>query len=466
MKNNRSKILNLHELYKDENAFIKSRTELKDQINEIKNDYHSILGIVPIINQQYDENNLLINIPYSLKDNISTKNIRTTGGSLLLSNYEPLFDSYVAQLLKESGATLVAKDALDEFGLGGTGTWCAYGKVLNPYDANLIPGGSSSGSNVNVCTNLTAFSIGTDTGDSIRHPASFLNNVGYKPTYGLISRYGVFPYSPSLDTVGVIASYVTDIAIVLDTLVKKDPRDFSNVKSLQENYFKNLNAKDLSSIKLLYLKNCEQYMYQDAKEEWKKYLAYLKRYVNINEIDFDEKLIDCLLPTYNAISFAEATTSLANLTGMTFGNKVVGKNYYDSITLTRTKYLGEQIKKRFLLGSYVLTSEHYDEIFNKAKKIRRIIKDKVEELLKEYDAIIIPGASSFALSYEELIGTGMNKCDDLLLLANFSGNPSITIPAIKLNPKFLGINLLGKAFCDQELLNIALSIENINEQYK
>ncbi|MBO6022328.1 hypothetical protein J6P68_05960 [bacterium] len=176
--------------------------------------------------------------------------------------------------------------------------------------------------------------------------------------------------------------------------------------------------------------------------------------------------MDCLLPTYNAISFAEATTSLANLTGMTFGNKVVGKNYYDSITLTRTKYLGEQIKKRFLLGSYVLTSEHYDEIFNKAKKIRRIIKDKVEELLKEYDAIIIPGASSFALSYEELIGTGMNKCDDLLLLANFSGNPSITIPAIKLNPKFLGINLLGKAFCDQELLNIALSIENINEQYK
>ena len=466
MKNNRSKILSLHKLYKEESAFVKARTELKDKVIETKKKYQSILSIVPIVNQQYNEENLLINIPYSLKDNISTKNIRTTGGSLLLNNYEPLFDSYVAQLLKESGATLVAKDALDEFGLGGTGTWCAYGKVFNPYDINLIPGGSSSGSNVNVSTNLVAFSIGTDTGDSIRHPASFLNNVGYKPTYGLISRYGVFPFSPSLDTVGVIASYVTDVAIVLDALVKKDNRDFSNVTSLQKDYFKNLNAKNLTDIKVLYIKNCEQYMYEDAKEEWKKYLAYLKRYINIAEIDFDEKLIDSLLPTYNAISFAEATTSLANLTGMTFGNKEIGKNYYASISLTRTKYLGEQIKKRFLLGSYVLTSEHYDEIFNKAKKIRRIIKEKVDSLLKEYDAIIIPGASSFALSYEELIASGMNKCDDLLLLANFSGNPSITIPAIKLNPKFLGINLLGKAFQDQELLNIALSIENINEQYK
>ncbi len=464
---NKSIILKLHEQFKDPNFFNNYLKELKNKVDVNDTKYHSILTKVELKPFAYDESNLLVNIPYSIKDNISTKGIRTTGGSKLLSEYVPLFDSFVYSLLKKDEAMLVSKDTLDEFGLGGTGTWCGLTKIINPYDKNRITAGSSSGSNVNVTTDLVAFSIGTDTGDSIRHPASFLNNVGYKPSYGLVSRYGVFPFSPSLDTVGIIAKYITDVSIVLTSITKlHDQRDFTNIKIQDHHFYQNLKAKPLNEIKFVYIKNAEKYMYEDAKVAWIKYLSWLKTKVQIKEVEFNEDLLDALLPTYYAISFAEATTSLANLTGMTFGHKIIGKDYYDTVIKTRTSYLGEQVKKRFTLGSYVLTKDHYEEIFVKAKKIRRKIVNEVNNLLKDVDGIIIPGTSSFALTYEELEKTGMTKCDDLLLFANFSGNPSLTIPAIMQNPKFLGINILGKWLHDQDLLNVGLSIENLNEEYE
>ena len=463
---NRSLILQWHDQFANEKFYQEFEQNLRSKLEFNKKNYNSIINFVPLNSLPYDPNNLLINIPYSLKDNFATKGIKTTGGSLLLEDFVPLYDSTAAKLLRDSKAQLVSKDCLDEFGLGGTGTYCAFGRVINPYDKNRITGGSSSGTNVNVTTGLVAFGLGTDTGDSVRFPASFLNNVGYKPSYGLISRFGVYPYSPSLDHVGIICKYVTDAAIVLDVLAKRDDQDFTSVEIKDQHYFKNLQTLDLKKVKIAYIKNSTKTMYADAKKAWDEYIAYLGEHANLNIVDFDETYLKALLPVYRAISYGEAVTSLARLDGITFGKKITGTDYYDTITKTRSKYLGSQIKERFISGSYILNGNHMQTIFEKAKKIRRLVKEKVETIFKEYDCILFPGAGSFALTDEQLATTGNTLCDDMLLLGNFTGCPSITIPAIKQNPNFLGVNITGKLFHDQEVLNIAYSLEAINEQYQ
>lgn len=463
---NRSLILQWHHQFADQTFFNQFEQDLKAKLEFNKKNYNSIINFVPLKVEPYDPNNLLINIPYSLKDNFATKGFKTTGGSLLLEDFEPLYDSTAAKLLRESKAQLVSKDCLDEFGLGGTGTYCAYGRVINPYDKNRITGGSSSGTNVNVTTGVVAFGLGTDTGDSVRFPASFLNNVGYKPSYGLISRFGVYPYAPSLDHVGIICKYVTDAAIVLDVIAKRDDQDFTSVEIAHQHYYKDLQELDLKKVKIAYIKNSTKTMYADAKQAWDKYVAYLSQHANLIEVDFDETYLKALLPVYRAISYGEAVTSLARLDGITFGKKVTGTDYYDTILKTRSKYLGSQIKERFVAGSYILNGNNIENIFEKAKKIRMLVKEKVDAIFKDYDCILFPGAGSFALTDEQLNTTGNTLCDDMLLLGNFTGCPSITIPAIKQNPYFLGVNITGKLFHDQEVLNIAYSIEGINEQYQ
>ena len=243
----KSLILDLH------NDLINGKKTIKDIVDNVKkiHDKISITNsiITSTINSvdinklqtelKNNEDNLLYAIPYSLKDNVSTKDILSTGGSLFLSNYVPPFSATIYNLLLNKQALLTSKASLDEFGLGGTGTYCYTGDVLNYYDNTRITGGSSSGSVNLVASGADLFSIGTDTGDSIRHPSSFLGTVGYKPTYGIISRYGIFPYSPSLDHVGVIANYVADCAIVADTLVQYDENDYTSQK-IEKNFYKNL----------------------------------------------------------------------------------------------------------------------------------------------------------------------------------------------------------------------------------
>lgn len=462
---NKSRILELHNLFKDQSELVKYYENVKKQVKQHQEEYKSIITPVDIKLNPYDEKNLLSNIPYSLKDLLTTKGIRTTGGSLMLSNYIPVFDSTVAENLKKTGGVLLAKDACDEFGLGGTGLFCGYGAVINPYDPGRITGGSSSGSAVNVTTGLSAFAIGTDTGDSVRHPASFLNIVGFKPSYGLISRYGVFQYSSSLDHVAVFTKYVTDLAIVMQHIVSTDPKDFASVKCEDNKFYDNLKAADLSKVKFLHFKNLVNYMQEDEGKEWQKYIDYLKTKIKIDEIDYDDKLLMAMLPAYRALSFGEATASVASFTGITFGNRVEADNFADSATLSRTKYLGGEVKRRLLIGDFSLRKENYEEFFIKSKKIRRLVHEKINNLLKEYDCILVPGSGTYAMTFEENSRIS-DHCEDILLIGNFTGNPSLTIPAIKKDPLFLGVNLNGRWFEDQKILNIALALETINEEYQ
>lgn len=461
---NKSVILELHSLFKNEAEVAKYYNNVKQQVALAKEQYNSIITPVEIKIKNFDENDLLSNIPYTLKDLINTKGIRTTGGCLMLDKYIPPYSAAVYDELNKTGAVLLAKDACDEFGLGGTGTHCGYGLVVNPYDKTRITAGSSSGSAVNVAIGLAAFALGTDTGDSVRHPASFLNLVGLKPSYGLVSRYGVFQYASSLDHVAVFTKYVTDASIVLENIVAPDDRDFSHVDIEDHNFYKNLKEVDLSKVKFLYFKDLVNHMQKDEAAEWTKYMNFLKTKIKIDEIDYGTDLLNAMLPAYRALSFGEATASVASFTGMTFGERIAGKDFVESTILSRSKYLGSEVRRRLLVGQFSLIQENYDELFLKAKKIRRIVHEKINNLLKEYDCIIVPGSGTYAMTFEEM-NTISDRCEDILLIGNFTGNPSITIPAIKKDPLFLGINLNAGWFKDQELLDIALAIENINEEY-
>lgn len=405
-------------------------------------------------------------IPYVLKDNISTKGITTTGGSKFLKNYIPPYDATVYKLLKQNNAILIGKANMDEFGLGGTGSFSAYGIVHHPFSKLHIAGGSSSGSAVAVATKTVPFAIGTDTGDSIRRPASFCGIVGYKPTYGLISRYGVFPYAPSLDHVGVFTNTVVDAALVSDAIIDYDLNDFSSQKFDKKLFHELQNSIDTSSIKLGYPVQLETYMTQDIMSSWMR-LKYTLKSANINLIplDIDMELIHAINPVYKIISYAEAVSCYSSYTGIPFGTHMEGNSFEEIAGKARDELFGEQLKQRFIIGFFALKKENFEKYFLKAKLVRTKINNHLFDLLKKVDAIISLGSSTLAPLINDVLKNKYsfsNVIDDFLQLANFSGVPSITIPFAKNNQNlFLGLNITGNLFQDHLVLKIAEYIENL-----
>lgn len=454
----KSKIIEINNLYKE------NKLNPKQLFDESLNKLKSVSDLNMSLTQvEYKYNNktnsLLDGVVYSLKDNIATKGIVSTGGSLFLKNYIPEYDATIKTLLDNENAILLSKDNLDEFGLGGTGTFSGFGHVYNPLDKTRITGGSSSGSAVMVQQGISTFALGTDTGDSIRKPASFLGIYGYKPTYGLISRYGIYPYAPSLDHVGVLANSIDDIAIVLSYVVKRDEKDFSSTSIENNDFYCNL--KPLNNAKLIVLNETIEYMKEDEKKLFKEYLNNLSKSFNIKYIDFGIELLKLVDPIYKALSYSEASTCYANLNGILFGESEEGKTFEEISIKSRTKYFGKQLKRRFIIGSYATLHINFNDVYLKAKQIRTLLVERVNKILNDCDAIIMPGASRIAPTIKELENNEetCNICDDALQIANFAGLPSITIPAIKFNNMPLGINITCKQKNDQLVLNIAKAIE-------
>ncbi|MGL5268406.1 MAG: amidase family protein [Spiroplasma sp.] len=408
-----------------------------------------------------EKTNPLYAIPFAMKDNIITIGQKTTASSNLLNNFIPHYDSTVNCLLKEAKAINIAKAALDELGMGGTGLYANTGYVYNPWNKEHIVGGSSSGSAALVATGIVPFALGTDTGDSVRKPAAFNGIVGLKPTYGLISRNGVIPYAPSLDTVGILANHVQDIANVLDVLVKQDPNDFTNIKSLEKNYFKNL-KNDVSNLKIAIL-NYQSYQWSsDVKLVFDKTIQYLvDGEAKVDYIDFNQELLNALMPIYQIISFAEATSCHAGYDGINFGVQQKGKNYRETMIKSRTEGFGLVVKRRYIIGAYALSQLYQEELFLKAKKVRRRIVDEINKLFSKYDAFIVMPSIEPApriqdvLKNKNMFSGEHQYMEDLLLLANHTGCPSITIPLALINDLPIGININSAPFKDQIALNIA-----------
>lgn len=434
---------------------------------KLNEDYNNFVTILDKLEYNPNKNSLLNGIPYALKDNFSTKDILTTGSSNILKDYIPIYNSTVYQKLINAGCVLVGKTTLDELAMGGTGTTCHTGVVRNIWDKKRMVGGSSSGSANAVASGIVPFAIGSDTGDSVRKPASYVGIVGFKPTYGRISRYGLFAFASSLDHVGIFARNVKDVAIVTDVLKGKDTNDMTSLEDDNIKYADNLD-NEIKGRKLFYIKEVINVKTnnKETEEIIKKFMDNIDKLRElgfvIEEVSIDKKLLEAVYPTYNIISCAEATSNNANLTGILYGPRSDKDNINDMIFDARTKGFSELIKRRFVIGSYVLQKENQDKLFLNACRVRRIIVDKINDLFKEYDGYILPTCgiaplledASDKLTEEYLI------LENHLQIGNFGGFPSITIPCGYVNNMPISINLTGRAKEDSLVLNMAYHISN------
>ena len=437
---------------------------------EKQEEYNSFVTIEETY-QHTDTESLLGGIPYALKDNISTKGILTTASSNILSNYIPVYDATVYKKLKSNGANLVGKTVLDELAMGGTGTTGHTGVVKNPWDKSRQIGGSSAGSASAVALGIVPFALGSDTGDSVRKPAAYGGIVGFKPTYGRISRYGLFAFASSLDHIGIFTRNVRDAAIVTDAIKGQDENDMTSLPDENINYVDNLN-NDVQGKKLFYIK--EALENNDNDLELAKIINNFKEVINncqkmgieIEEVSIDKSLLQALYPTYMSISCAEATSNDANLTGIHFGVRGEGRTPEEIIKDARTKGFSELIKRRFVLGSYILQRENQEKLFLNACRVRRLIVSKINELFNTYDGLIMPAAASIAPKFEDKTDKLSDKyliLDNHMVIGNFGGYPSITIPSGFVDNMPVAINITGRVKEDAFVLNIASKIEGTME---
>lgn len=412
-----------------------------------------------------EENNPLWGIPFVIKDNFSTKDVPTTGSSNILKGYVPVFDATVVEKLKAAKAVAIGKTTLDELAMGGTGTSGHLGMTFNPYDRKheRLVGGSSCGSAAVTADGFVPFALGSDTGDSTRKPASYAGLVGFKPTWSRISRYGLFPFAPSLDTVGIFSRNVKDSAYVLDVLAGHDDRDFtSSVKPVDEY------AKDIEKVnpkaKIAVIKGIvDSISDKVVLEKFNETIEMLKNAgFAVDFVEIDEKILSSLFPTYFVISCAEATSNNANMDGIKFGPYYNGQTFEDVVSQARTNGFGELIKRRFIIGNFALMKENQKDLFLRAQKNRRVIVNAVNDILKEYDFIYCPAAPSIAPKVGEKSDRLSNEyliADNHLVIANFAGLPSITLPIGMKDGMPFGANFTGRAFEDKQVLQIAYELE-------
>ena len=414
-----------------------------------------------------DKNNLMWGIPFVIKDNFSTKDIPTTASSNILNGYKPVFDSEVYIRLINAGGIPIGKTTMDELAMGGQGSNGHLGPTYNPYDPTHkhIIGGSSCGSAAAVAASIAPLGIGSDTGDSVRKPANHAGLVGFKPTWGRISRYGMFPFATSLDHVAYFTRSVEDSALVLELLAGRDNKDLTSSFNECDRYLEKLNS-NVKGMKIAIIQEIFDSMKnQTIRKEFLRTVDKLKEQgAIINYVHMDKRLCLAIVPTYFILSSAESTSNNANLDGIRFGQRVDGKDYQEVMFNSRTKGFSEYTKRRFIFGSYALLEENQQEMFLRAQKCRRLIVNALNSILKDNDVIYLPASTGVAplfnaktdkMSDEYLIG------DNYLALGNFAGLPSLTLPIGKIDGLPFGVNFTGRVFDEQTVLNVSLAVEQI-----
>lgn len=463
----------LHELLK--NNKVTSKDLIKESLiksHELQDKCNAFALILDDAKETPITDNYLSGIPYGIKDNYSTKDIESTGSSNTLKGYVPFFDATVIEKLNDAGAVATNKTAMDEFGMGGTGTTANTGIIRNPWDLKRMCAGSSSGSAAAVAYGVYPYALGSDTGDSIRKPAAYCGIVGYKPTYGMISRYGLFPFASSLDHCGVLTRNVRDAAIVVNNIKGLDNKDMTTWDSSKIDLLSHIND-DISNKKLCYIKEIVDINnYPNPSKELKSHLKNFmdkielikSKGITIDEVSVDKQLLDAVASVYVIISCAEATSNMSNLTGIIYGPRGEGSNIYEMMKDHRTKGFSPLIKRRFVIGSYVLQRENQERYFNNAKRVRRLIVNIWKDLFKKYDAVILPVGSGPAKYLDDSLNT-LNESSTILeehlQIGNFGGFPSITIPDGFIDDLPVGLNITSNTYEDEKLINIANYIENL-----
>ena len=442
-------------------AFIERSKKSKKLNAYISENYENAIKKAKIFDQKPDFNKRLPGIPIAVKDLFCTKNIRTTAGSKILENFVPTYESTVTQNILDEGGIIIGKLNCDEFAMGSSNETSYFGNVQNPVSENLVPGGSSGGSSSALAAKLTPATIGTDTGGSIRQPASFTGTVGLKPTYGSCSRYGIVAFASSLDQAGPMTHDVKDCSLMFEIMSTYDTKDSTSVDFKRENYLTNLNE----NIKGKKIGIPKEYrvdgMPKEIDELWEKGIKIIKENGGqIIEISLPNT--NYALPTYYIVAPAEASSNLARYDGVKYGFRSKGENLIDMYEKTRSEGFGDEVKRRIMIGTYVLSSGYYDAYYLKAQKVRRLIKNDFDEAYKKVDAILTPSTPSSAFKIGEKLNdpVSMYLNDIFTVPINLAGLPAISIPAGHDKKGYpLGLQVIGKAFDEQSILNIAFALE-------
>ena len=442
-------------------AFIERSKKSKKLNAYISENYENAIKKAKIFDQKPDFKKKLPGIPIAVKDLFCTKNIRTTAGSKILENFVPTYESTVTQNILDEGGIVIGKLNCDEFAMGSSNETSYFGNVQNPVSENLVPGGSSGGSSSALAAKLTPATIGTDTGGSIRQPASFTGTVGLKPTYGSCSRYGIVAFASSLDQAGPMTHDVKDCSLMFEIMSNYDTKDSTSVEFKRENYLNNLNE----NIKGKKIGIPKEYrvdgMPKEIDELWEKGIKIIKENGGqIIEISLPNT--NYALPTYYIVAPAEASSNLARYDGVKYGFRSKGENLIDMYEKTRSEGFGDEVKRRIMIGTYVLSSGYYDAYYLKAQKVRRLIKNDFDEAYKKVDAILTPSTPSSAFKIGEKLNdpVSMYLNDIFTVPINLAGLPAISIPAGHDKKGYpLGLQVIGKAFDEQSILNIAFALE-------
>lgn len=443
-----------------------NQKSVNESLEKLKTYNEKLNNIVTFVEPKPSKEGKLKDVAIVLKDNVNTKGILTTASCKILDNYVPVYNATIVDKLEAEGGVIVAKASMDELAMGGTNLTALTGPVKNPYDLDRISGGSSGGSAVAVASGAVAFAIGSDTGDSVRKPASFNGVVGVKPTYGRISRYGIIPYASSLDHVGYFCTNTKDACRILEVLAGRDDKDMTSSYEPVPEYENNL-TDDVKGKKILVFGNViNAISNKDVVNSFNSVVEGLKaKGAIVEEINFDETLMRALLPTYYIIANAEATANHSNLTGLLFGERLDGESIDEIMIKSRSEGFGPWIKKRFVIGSYALKEDNQERVFRKAQKIRRLIVNEVMNKLKDADGLIAPAAPGGAPLIHSTSTNEMNDeyliADNHMVIGNFTGCPSITLPMGYSEGLPIGVNLTCNPFKEQDMFNISKAIEEI-----
>ncbi|MGC9208418.1 MAG: Asp-tRNA(Asn)/Glu-tRNA(Gln) amidotransferase subunit GatA [Nitrososphaeria archaeon] len=431
-----------------------------DDVNEYY--YRNALGLNPTINayitlmkpQESPSDGPLRGIGIAIKDNISTKGIRTTCASRMLDNYVPPYDATAVERLKRNGGSILGKTNMDEFAMGSSGENSAFGPTRNPINTDYVPGGSSSGSAAAVAADMAPVALGSDTGGSIRAPASFTGTVGFKPSYGAVSRYGLIAYANSLEVIGVISKTVGDAELIFKMIAGRDLRDSTSFNV-------DLTPRKAVRPRLLVLRSFVKMADERVQKVFYDSISKLERSGFIFDYLDEFRETDYVLSSYYTIACAEASTNLSRYDGIRYGPKLdVAGNWRSYIEAARS-FFGSEVKARIMMGTFILSAGYYETYYLKALQIRKEIRAEFERVMKGYDAVYIPTMP--VLPWR--IGEGIRDpkmayaADVLTVLPNLTGSPAISIPVGKAGEFFVGGQFIGLRGDDMKIIGIASEAE-------
>ena len=443
-----------------------------DQIEKVENDVHSYVTIdkegalkrAEEVQKMIDGGTLLsplAGVPVAIKDNMCTKGTRTTCSSKILENFVPTFTSEAVLNLEKAGAVIIGKTNMDEFAMGSTTETSYYGVTRNPWNLGYVPGGSSGGSCAAVAAGECAYTLGSDTGGSIRQPSSFCGVTGIKPTYGTVSRYGLIAYGSSLDQIGPIAKDVTDCATILETIASHDVKDSTSVE--REYDFTSALTDDVKGMKIGIPRDYfGDGLSADVKEQILNAVKILEEKGAVVE-EFDLSLVKYAIPAYYIIADAEASSNLARFDGVKYGYRTEEyEGLHNMYKKTRSEGFGAEVKRRIMLGSFVLSSGYYDAYYLKALRTKALIKQAFDKAFAKYDMIVAPAAPTTAPELGKSLSDPMKMylSDIYTISVNLAGLPGISIPVGKDSKGLpVGMQLIGDCFQEKKIIQAAYTFE-------